>query len=100
LDRENDKRKHRAEKERRRKRHRGEYQEVDTTPRSTPQKPRKHQQSKKRRVVSGAVMEEGRVGRSGLRGGGSWGEYEYEKEQLYRQHKKRKSRKKLCEQTL
>ncbi|KAH0601591.1 hypothetical protein MHUMG1_00469 [Metarhizium humberi] len=94
LNRENDRRKRKAEKDRRRH-HRGEYQEVDTTPRSTPQKPRKHHKSKKRRVVSGAIMEEGRAGRSGLRGGGSWGEDEFEKEELYRRHKKRKPRKRL-----
>lgn len=97
LNRDNERRKHKAEKESRRRKHRGEhYQEVDTTPRSTPRKPRKHDKHKKRRVVSGAVMEEGRAGRSGLRGGGSWGADDFDKEEFYRRPKK-KSRKKLCE---
>ncbi|KHO01773.1 exo-beta-1,3-glucanase [Metarhizium album ARSEF 1941] len=94
LNRENDRRKRQAERDRR-KHHGGEYHEVDTTPRSTPRKPRKNHKSRKKRVVSGAVMEEGRAGRSGLRGGGSWGDVELEKEELHRRHKKEKSRKRL-----
>ncbi|TWU77688.1 hypothetical protein ED733_008284 [Metarhizium rileyi] len=94
LDREHDRRKRKTDKDRR-KHQRGEYQEVGTTPRSTPQKPRKHHKSKKRRVVSGAVMEEGRAGRSGLRGGGSWGEDEFDKEELYRRRRREKPKKKL-----
>ncbi|OAA51888.1 exo-beta-1,3-glucanase [Metarhizium rileyi] len=94
LDREHDRRKRKTDKDRR-KHQRGEYQEVGTTPRSTPQKPRKPHKSKKRRVVSGAVMEEGRAGRSGLRGGGSWGEDEFDKEELYRRRRREKPKKKL-----
>lgn len=68
-------------------------------------KTRKHQhvdqrkstkKGKKRRVVSGAVMEEGRVGRQGLRGGGGWSEGSLEKEGLY-QRPRKKSRRRLCE---
>ncbi|QPG94445.1 hypothetical protein C2857_006082 [Epichloe festucae Fl1] len=89
LNRENERRKQRADKERR-KRQRGDYHEVDATPRSTPQKSRKQAKSKKRRVVSGAVMEEGRVRGSGLRGGGSWGGDELEKEDYHRYAKDEK----------
>ncbi|KAK2591491.1 hypothetical protein QQS21_010811 [Conoideocrella luteorostrata] len=93
LNRENERRKQRSEKERR-KRQRGEYQEVDVTPRSTPQKPKKQHKSKKRRIVSGAIMEEGRAGRSGLRGGGSWGEDDLDKEEYYRRSRDKKPKKK------
>ncbi|OAQ78645.1 exo-beta-1,3-glucanase [Purpureocillium lilacinum] len=62
----------------------------------TPPKPRKHQHKhKKRRVVSGAMMEEGRVRRSGLRGGGRWSEDSLEKEDYYHRPRQKKSRKKL-----
>lgn len=102
LDRENERRKHRVEKEGR-KRYRGEYERMEVLPRETPQKSKRPaHNSKKRRIVSGAVMEEGRAGRSGLRGGGSWGADSYEKEEQYRlhRHKKPKRRKKLCESSL
>ncbi|KAG6238824.1 hypothetical protein E4U25_001367 [Claviceps purpurea] len=80
LNRENERRKQRAHRERRRQR-RGGYEEVDGAPRvAAPTYSRKHAPSKKRRVVSGAIMEEGRARTSGLRGGGSWGEDEFERE--------------------
>ncbi|KAM4062961.1 cellulase (glycosyl hydrolase family 5) domain-containing protein [Hirsutella rhossiliensis] len=41
------------------------------------------------------MMEEGRVGRSGLRGRGGWSEESLEKEDLYQRPRKKKSRKKL-----
>ncbi|KAG5933514.1 hypothetical protein E4U60_004428 [Claviceps pazoutovae] len=80
LNRENERRKQRADRERRRQR-RGGYEEVDGAPRvAAPIYSRKHAPTKKRRVVSGAIMEEGRARTSGLRGGGSWGEDEFERE--------------------
>ncbi|KAG6023190.1 hypothetical protein E4U41_002079 [Claviceps citrina] len=84
LNRDNERRKLRADRERRkRQRGGGGYEEVDATPRSTPRKSKRPPESKNRRVVSGAVMEEGRAKRSGLRGGGSWGGDELEKEDYY-----------------
>lgn len=60
------------------------------------ERPKKHAKSKKRRVVSGAVMEEG-MARSGIRGGGSFSDDGYEKEDFYREpRKKKKNKKKLC----
>ena len=103
LDRENERRKRNADKERRRRR-RGDYQQVDVTPQPTPRKQTRQPERKKRRVVSGAVMEEGRAGQSGLRGGGSWGDGDFEKEKHYRHRDKKraipeeeeKKKKKLC----
>lgn len=50
---------------------------------------------KKRRVVSGAVMEEGRV-KSGLRGGGQWSEESLEKDYYNTKAPKKRSKKRLC----
>jgi glucan 1,3-beta-glucosidase len=50
---------------------------------------------KKRRVVSGAVMEEGRV-RNGLRGGGHWSEDSLEKDYYNTKAPKKRSKKRLC----
>ncbi|PHH78536.1 hypothetical protein CDD82_3003 [Ophiocordyceps australis] len=50
--------------------------------------------AKKKRVVSGAMMEEGRVGKSGLRGGG-WSQDSLDKHDFYgrgREHKSRRKR--------
>ncbi|KJZ78483.1 hypothetical protein HIM_01874 [Hirsutella minnesotensis 3608] len=86
--------------ERRKRPRRDETHEHEATPprprrqsHASPQKNNKG--TKKKRVVSGAVMEEGRVRRSGLRGGGAWSEKSLEKEDLYQKPKKKKSRKKL-----
>jgi glucan 1,3-beta-glucosidase len=57
---------------------------------------RKADGAKKRRVVSGAIMEEGRVRRSGLRGGGQWSEDSYEKDFYDSRKPKKKSKKKFC----
>ncbi|KAG5984022.1 hypothetical protein E4U55_006387 [Claviceps digitariae] len=95
LDRENERRKQRADRERRKRQREGGYEEVNGTPRSTPRKsPDTHGKSKKRRVVSGAVMEEGRVRSSGLRGGGSWAEDEIEREKYYAKTRSPKKKKK------
>lgn len=99
LNRENERRKQRADRERRRQR-RGGYEEVNGAPRvAAPTYSRKHVPSKKRRVVSGAIMEEGRARTSGLRGGGSWGEDEFEREKFYakKMESPKGSKKKLCE---
>ena len=75
---------------------RAEYQPADQTPPSTPKK----HKGKMKRVVSCAMMEEGRMHHR-LRGGGPHRGSEdssLEKHDFYRKApKKRKSKKKLCE---
>ncbi len=118
LERENARQKRKAEKTR--KSRGASYQEVDQEPRRERAKERarhrdgdrhqkrerQHEQlkpskgrGKKRRVVSGAIMEEGRV-ESGLRGGRNeewrWSDQSYTKEEYYRPKRQKKSRKKLC----
>ncbi|KAM5346629.1 hypothetical protein ACJ41O_009634 [Fusarium nematophilum] len=56
-----------------------------------PDRPRTHRKEKKRRVVSGAAMEEGR---SGLRGGG-WSIDSMEEKDFYQRQRPKKSKKKL-----
>ena len=95
LNRENGRQRPRADRPRRPAR--AEYREArQQTPDSPRQTPRT---KKKRRVVSGAVMEEGRV-RSGLRGGhGEWSEESWDKADYYARPPRRKksSKKKLCQ---
>lgn len=62
------------------------------------EKPRKQHNGKKKRVVSGAILEEGRA-RSGLRGGRGGSEDSFEKEDYYAEAKPKKSRKKLCKES-
>ncbi|KAF7548526.1 hypothetical protein G7046_g8645 [Stylonectria norvegica] len=71
---------------------RDEYRVVDPEE----ERPRKHRKDKdkRKRVVSGAIMEEGRA-KSGLRGGGGWSEDSIEKEDFYHKSKPKKSKKKL-----
>ncbi|KAF4981833.1 hypothetical protein FDECE_17624 [Fusarium decemcellulare] len=58
-----------------------------------PDKPRAHRKEKKRRVVSGAIMEEGRA-KTELRGG--WGSIDsMEEKDFYHRQKPKKSKKKL-----
>lgn len=93
LERDNARRKKRPERAARD--HRGTYHAADRTPIATPEKTRKQNRGKKRRVVSGAIMEEGRA-RTGMRGGQMMSEDSYDKEDYYRQPKPKKSKKKLC----
>ncbi|KAG5936817.1 hypothetical protein E4U53_000145 [Claviceps sorghi] len=102
LDRENERRKRRADRERRRRQREGGYEELDAGPRSAPHTPsNRHDRNRKRRVVSGAAMEEGRVRSSGLRGGGSSTEDEFAREKYEangmsrERDKKKKNKKKL-----
>ncbi|KAH7157589.1 glycoside hydrolase superfamily [Dactylonectria estremocensis] len=68
---------------------RDEYRDRDRDP----EKPRKPRREKKRRVVSGAIMEEGRA--SGLRGGNNrWSDDSLDKD-FYQKERPKKSKKKL-----
>ncbi|KAF4974341.1 hypothetical protein FZEAL_8739 [Fusarium zealandicum] len=58
-----------------------------------PERPRAHRKENKRRVVSGAIMEEGRA-KSGLRGGG-WSMDSLEEKDFYQRERPKKSKKKL-----
>lgn len=73
---------------------RDEYREVQDR---SPDKPRRHERETKRkkRVVSGAIMEEGRA-RMGLRGGGASSQESNEKEDYYQRPKKKQPKRKLC----
>ncbi|KAG5925467.1 hypothetical protein E4U42_004277, partial [Claviceps africana] len=102
LDRENERRRLRAERERRRRQREGGYEAVDGGARTAPHRSsNRHDRSRKRRVVSGAAMEEGRVRTPGLRGGGgSWAEDEfarekYEAKKMSQERDKKRTRKKL-----
>jgi len=57
---------------------------------------RNHHKNRKRRVVSGAALEEGR-GIRGLRGGAVSTDYSLGKDDLYHRPRSKKNRKKLCE---
>lgn len=70
--------------------------------RERPKEKEKHagKDKKKRRVVSGAVMEEGRARGGGLRGGrgeqNRWSEQSLDKEDYYHKPKAKKGKKKKC----
>lgn len=95
LNRENAKQKKHAER-RQRGGHAAEYRNAEQTPLRNP---RAHTKHKKKRVVSGAVMEEGRA--RGGRQRGEWREDSLDKEEFYLpQRRKAKPKKKLCEQDI
>jgi hypothetical protein len=109
LNRENAKPKKKTERPK--KTGREDYHEVDQEPRRTRDRNKDRQKERnrdkrKQRVVSGAMMEEGRIN-SGLRGGRGadrpdewrWSEQSYEKEDYYRQIRPKKSRKRLCKES-
>ena len=88
LNREQARHKHRSERDKRVRRedYRAAAQQPDRLPRE------KHRS--KKRVVSGAIVEEGRAP-IGLRGG-AWSEESYEKADFYQRPAPKKNRKKLC----
>lgn len=95
-ERDRDRDRDRRREARRTKVSRDDYREVE---RVAVEKPRRHHKSKKRRVVSGAMVEEGR-GRElrGIRGGGaSWDSLE--KEGIYETPPSRWKNKRLCKLT-
>lgn len=95
LNQENARQKAKSERPKRVKRE--DYRAVDREPDryERAERPRKHDRhDKKRRVVSGAVMEEG-MARSGIRGGG-WSEDSFDKEDFYQKSQPKKNKKKLC----
>lgn len=103
LDRENQRQKKKPERPKRAKK---EYREIAQDARHVEPayfRDEGRRDKRKRRVVSGAVMEEGRV-ESGLRGGAGnegwrWSEQSLEKADFYQRKSPKKSKKKLCEQT-
>ena len=95
LEKENAKRKKQAEKERRKASHRREEPRRDPDAERAHLRSRKQQKNKKKRVVSGAIMEEGRA-KGHNRG---WSEDSYEKEEYLPRPKKRWNKKKLRELT-
>lgn len=89
LNKEHIRQKRRAERAKRA--NRDEYRDRDRNL----ERPRKGPKDKKRRVVSGAIMEEGRA--SGLRGGNNrWSDDSLDKD-FYNKERPKKSKKKLCE---
>ncbi|ODA82407.1 hypothetical protein RJ55_00914 [Drechmeria coniospora] len=56
---------------------------------------KQNRRARKKRMVSGAIMEEGRVRNSGMRAGGSWSEDSFEKEAFFHRPRQKKSKKKL-----
>ncbi|KAI9151750.1 putative glucan 1,3-beta-glucosidase D [Paramyrothecium foliicola] len=89
LNRDNVRSKHRSERDKRvrREEYRAAAQHPDKLPRGKDSR-------KKRRVVSGAIVEEGRAA-TGLRGG-AWSEDSYEKGDYYQRSAPKKRKKKLC----
>lgn len=92
LEKENAKRKKHAERDRRRASHRREEPRRNADAEREHLRSRKHKH-KKKRVVSGAIMEEGRA-KGHNRG---WSEDSYEKEELLPRPKKRWNKKRLRE---
>lgn len=81
---------HQRKPERAKRVRREEYRETI----QNPDREHRHDKRKKKRVVSGAIVEEGRA-RPGLRGGG-WSDEGYEKEDFYQKPTPKRRRKKYC----